>query len=497
MPEVESLVARHSLSAEIIFRFKISGLIVLRFFRDIFFYKPERFRYNTRLSDATVIGRSKTAIWNDDDTAENWILTAGKVQNLRVVATKLDGLEIPAGKTFSFWKHVGRPLKRRGFVVGREIREGCIVPTVAGGLCQLSNALYDTALKAGFQIIERHRHTRVVKGSLAEIDRDATVKWNYLDLRFRATKAFRIEVDLTPENLVVTFRGDSKATEPIETTVAHRPSKLNDCYSCGNLDCHRHPNPQVIGKKKAITTFILDEYWPEHEDYIVNHSTSNDKLVVPFIPGEALSVKRLVWAKLTSNNQSSVRWIALYRSVALRLHARMGKNVFSSTLRLDRKLALAMEKHIPIESTHVVISQNLLPFAWQSGSLRGRTFDVLMTRLPMQRLHERLDEAYRRHPQSPTLHDFRASDDLVDSENTALTKSRFVITPHREIAEIFSNKCVRLDWKLPPSKKPAALGTKVLFPASGLGRKGAYEIRQLARELDLTLIVAGSAGEYD
>ena len=69
--------------------------------------------------------------------------------------------------------------------MGRELREGCLVPSIGGGLCQLSNALYDAALRAGLQVVERHRHTQVVPGSLAESDRDATVFWNYRDLRLR------------------------------------------------------------------------------------------------------------------------------------------------------------------------------------------------------------------------------------------------------------------------------------------------------------------------
>lgn len=36
-------------------------------------------------------------------------------------------------------------------------------------------------------------------------------------------------------------------------------------------------------------------------------------------------------------------------------------------------------------------------------------------------------------------------------------------------------------------------GCKVLFPASALGRKGAYEVRQLARDLGLALVVLDGA----
>ena len=93
---------------------------------------------------------------------------------------------VPAGETFSFWKQVGRATRRRGFVAGRELREGCLVANIGGGLCQLSNALYEAALAAGFEIVERHAHSRRVPGSRAALQRDATVFWNYVDLRFRA-----------------------------------------------------------------------------------------------------------------------------------------------------------------------------------------------------------------------------------------------------------------------------------------------------------------------
>ena len=89
----------------------------------------------------------------------------------------------------------------KGYVDGRELREGCIIPNVGGGLCQISNALYDAALKANFEIIERHAHSQIIAGSLAEQGRDATVFWNYVDLRFRSANAFRIEAKLGKDHL--------------------------------------------------------------------------------------------------------------------------------------------------------------------------------------------------------------------------------------------------------------------------------------------------------
>src|SRR5688572_17180759 len=108
---------------------------------------------------AFVRAESVTRLWTQDD-AHEWRLTAGKVQNLRVAARALDGLVLPAHAVFSFWAALGRPLAWKGYVPGRELREGCLVASVGGGLCQLSNALYAVALQAGARIVERHAHSR-------------------------------------------------------------------------------------------------------------------------------------------------------------------------------------------------------------------------------------------------------------------------------------------------------------------------------------------------
>ena len=105
-------------------------------------------------------------------------LVEGKIHNLRTALRRLDGARVPAGETFSFWRQIGRATRRAGYVEGRELREGCIIPAIGGGLCQLSNALYGAALDAGCEIIERHPHSQAVPGFSAEYRRDATIFWN-------------------------------------------------------------------------------------------------------------------------------------------------------------------------------------------------------------------------------------------------------------------------------------------------------------------------------
>lgn len=154
-----------------------------------------------------LLAESVSDLWDHSAAAAEQVLQAGKIQNLRIATLALDGCTVPAGEVFSFWRQIGRPTQGKGYVQGRELRQGCIIPTVGGGLCQLSNALYDAALKAGFTIHERHPHTQVIAGSLAEQGRDATVFWNYVDLRLSAAQTFSIRAILTPAQLIVQFWG--------------------------------------------------------------------------------------------------------------------------------------------------------------------------------------------------------------------------------------------------------------------------------------------------
>ena len=179
----QQLTEKHSFVNNTIFRLKTVVLTGNRIFKNLL-YPTQKFKDKSQLIKKPVIAFSESDLWNPFDNKDNWILTAGKIENLRISAKKLHGLEIKANEVFSFWKHIGNPNFGQGYVIGREIREGCIVPTIAGGLCQLSNALYDAALNANFDIVERHKHTKVIKGSLAEQDRDATYPPDQIHLAY-------------------------------------------------------------------------------------------------------------------------------------------------------------------------------------------------------------------------------------------------------------------------------------------------------------------------
>lgn len=499
MNNTQTLNEKHNLLNETIFRIKTLFLIIIRLVKNTI--KPlKKFKKSYIEDDNLIIAFSESELWNPFDTRDNWILTAGKIENLRIAIKKLNGLKVSKNEIFSFWKHIGNPNFGKGYVVGREIREGCIVPTTAGGLCQLSNALYDAALKANFEIVERHKHTKIIKGSLAEQDRDATVKWNYVDLQFKSSYDFTLSVEMNSDKLIVAFRTNNLNANiksiSVDTTKLFQPSKLNDCYSCGNITCFKHPKKSTKKIDTAITTYILDEKWDEYDSYIKNKSADSDYFILPLKANKIFKTTRYSWSIKNYNNIRYTQSKGIIRALKLRF-ASKNKNLFELNLTLDKEIAKKAAKMIPIESTHIVVSQNLLPFIYETGALGGRTFEVLMTRLPIENLHQRLDEAFKKYSFSKTLKDFRAPYQIINNENKALTKAQKIITPHNEIAELFINKSEKIEWLIPEKESPTNNQNKILFPASALGRKGAYEIKQLLKELKFDLLISGNKFEEE
>jgi vancomycin resistance protein VanW len=110
-------------------------------------------------------------------------LEAGKRANVGRAALAFDGLLITPERPLSFWRALGRATERRGYTWGRELRGGCVVPAIAGGICLLSNALFEAAVRAGWRVHERHGHSLEAVAPMAgTIPLDATVAWPDVDL---------------------------------------------------------------------------------------------------------------------------------------------------------------------------------------------------------------------------------------------------------------------------------------------------------------------------
>ena len=488
--------------AELVFRLKARALQARRALLD---WREGIRRLERGQVDAFpfVVATSRTPLRGADLTCAERALEAGKIQNLRVAARRLDGVLLAPDRVFSFWKHVGQATPRRGFARGRLLREGCLVPAVGGGLCQMSNALYEVALQAELEIIERWAHSRTVPGSAAVLGRDATVAWNYIDLRFSSTRPLLLQVLVTRDELMVQLRSPQPPLPvaapapanfiPLSSLAQAKPwleVAAHSCASCAQDSCFRHEKhePQVTASDSTRTLCLLDEAWPEFIDWVQQNANADDVLATPR-PLEAL--RNLPWARA-----HTARLFALDRSIQVR-RARDAARRNTAQFKCNQDLSRALCRALSPDIERVVVAQSLLPFVWRSGVLGGREFDVLMTRPPLEMLHQRLDEALRSHPERSQLGDFRAPLDLIRDEERALEAARACITPHAHLASLLEARRLevrKLEWQRPASTCSRARSARraIAFPGPTSARKGAHDVRAVARELDLEVVLGGS-----
>ncbi|MBS3957508.1 MAG: VanW family protein [Clostridiales bacterium] len=113
-------------------------------------------------------------------------LQHNKIVNLRLAAGSLDGLVLRPGQWLSFWRQVGPPTRRRGFVEGLVLKQGALSVGVGGGLCQATNLLYWMTLLTPLTVTERWRHSYDVfpdQGRTQPFGSGATCAWPALDLQ--------------------------------------------------------------------------------------------------------------------------------------------------------------------------------------------------------------------------------------------------------------------------------------------------------------------------
>jgi len=109
--------------------------------------------------------------------------SANRRHNIRLAAGRISGRVLMPGDVFSYDAAVGPRTPREGYRLAPIIQDGRLVPGAGGGACQVSSTLYNAALLAGMEIVQRSHHSQPVP--YLPPGRDAAVWWGTFDLKFR------------------------------------------------------------------------------------------------------------------------------------------------------------------------------------------------------------------------------------------------------------------------------------------------------------------------
>jgi len=184
--------------------------------------------------------------------------TPAQLQNIRIAAEAVDGVQLAPGEVFSFNSAAGPYTSSRGYVPAPAIVAGELSAAPAGGVCQVSSTLYNAALLAGLQVVERHAHSR--PAASVPPGRDATVS-GAVDLRVRNVLSSKVivEASVAGGELVCRVVGTQKPdhsitlrSQIIRTRRGGRPALVARVWR----------KQEAAGRQASSELISEDVYWP-------------------------------------------------------------------------------------------------------------------------------------------------------------------------------------------------------------------------------------------
>lgn len=112
--------------------------------------------------------------------------------NLEIALRYLNGKIIMPGETFSYNDAIGDTTSSKGYLPAAVFKGGMVEYEVGGGICQTTSTLYNVALMANLEIVERHQHGLPV--GYVPPSRDATVYIGVLDFKFKNTRQYPVKI---------------------------------------------------------------------------------------------------------------------------------------------------------------------------------------------------------------------------------------------------------------------------------------------------------------
>ncbi|MEN6462403.1 MAG: VanW family protein [Syntrophomonas sp.] len=164
-----------------------------------------------------------------------------RVHNIKLAAATINNYFLAPGEAFSYNRIIGNPTSKKGYQAANVIIGGELVPGIGGGLCQISSTLYNAALLANLEILERHSHQLTVP--YIDPGRDATVSYPYKNLSFRNNKNHYILITagVDKDELTIRLYG-----QPLDERVKIKTNRL-ETYPSPAIPSNPDNQDKIIG----------------------------------------------------------------------------------------------------------------------------------------------------------------------------------------------------------------------------------------------------------
>lgn len=108
---------------------------------------------------------------------------SGRAGNVANATSLINGTVVYPGEVFSVHDTISPITEENGYQLAGAYENGTVVEAVGGGVCQVSSTLYNAAIRAELEVVERSPHSMIV--TYVQPSMDAAIAGDYKDFKFR------------------------------------------------------------------------------------------------------------------------------------------------------------------------------------------------------------------------------------------------------------------------------------------------------------------------
>jgi len=169
------------------------------------------------------------------------------IYNIKLASKMINGILVKPQEIFSFNKYVGPAEKEDGFKESTIIANGKFGDGYGGGICQVSSTLYNTALLANLQIVERYNHS--IYGDATKyvpLGRDAGIFYGYKDLKFKNNLNHEIVIFAKVFGDILQVDIFGKNEDQAEVEIISKDKKVIDYQIIRKKDPNLEPDQELV-----------------------------------------------------------------------------------------------------------------------------------------------------------------------------------------------------------------------------------------------------------
>lgn len=127
----------------------------------------------------------------------------GRAANLANGARLINNTILYPGEVFSGYEYLTPFTVANGYYQAGAYSQGKVIDSIGGGACQVTTTLYNAALQAELEIVERQPHSMTI--SYVDLSRDAAIAGTYKDLKFKNNTDTPILIQAYTQDRRITF----------------------------------------------------------------------------------------------------------------------------------------------------------------------------------------------------------------------------------------------------------------------------------------------------